>query len=160
MVPVIRISEDTWERMKQHARPFEDSPEDIVKLGLDALDQLTGRSARPVSERPKGGGRPRKEAAGTKLPQKEFRNPILRALYELGGAGGLSEVREKILPRIQNRLSEVDYATVSTGEPRWWNAACWERSEMVKDGLLRDDSPRGRWELSETGKRVASRLPG
>ena len=38
MMPVVRISDMTWERMKAHARPFEDSPEDIIKLALDALE--------------------------------------------------------------------------------------------------------------------------
>ena len=158
MMPVIRISETTWERLKQHARPFEDSPEDIVKLGLDALDKLAGHSPKPVEKPLREAGRPRKDATGVKLPQKEFRKPLLQLLHQLGGSAGLGELREKLLPRVQSRLSEADYATVSTGEPRWWNATCWERSEMVKDGLLRADSPRGRWELSEGGRRDAIRL--
>ena len=41
MMPVIRLSEATWERLKAHARPFEDKPEDIVNLALDALDEKT-----------------------------------------------------------------------------------------------------------------------
>ncbi|HYI63895.1 MAG TPA: winged helix-turn-helix domain-containing protein [Allosphingosinicella sp.] len=158
MMPVIRISDLTWERMKQHARPFEDSPEDIVKLGLDALDKLAGRSITPVDRSVRTIGRPSKGSAGVKLPQKEFREPLLLLLYELGGSAGLAELREGLLPRMQSRLGEADYSIVSTGEPRWWNATCWERSDMVKEGLLRGDSPRGRWELSEDGRRAAARL--
>jgi len=102
--------------------------------------------------------RPTDEADGAKLPQKEFREPLLQMLYELGGSAGLAELREGLLPRMQSRLGEADYSIVSTGEPRWWNATCWERSDMVKEGLLRGDSPRGRWELSEDGRRAAARL--
>jgi hypothetical protein len=29
----------------------------------------------------------------------------------------------------------------------WQNNACWERLKMRQDGLLRDDSPSGIWEL-------------
>ena len=158
MMPVIRISESTWERMKRYARPFEDSPEDIVKLGLDALDKQAGRSQAPAARLPKVTGRPRKGATGVKLPQKAFRDPLLRLLYELGGSGGLRELQEKLLPLVRDRLGEADFAIVSTGEPRWWNATCWERSELVKEGLLRADSPRGRWELSDKGRLAAAQL--
>ena len=30
MMPVIRISEKTWERLKSYARPLEDSADDVV----------------------------------------------------------------------------------------------------------------------------------
>ena len=44
-----------------------------------------------------------------------------------------------------------DLEHVSTGEERWWNATCWERSNLVKEEYLRDHSPRGTWELSASG---------
>jgi hypothetical protein len=37
--------------------------------------------------------------------------------------------------------------------PRWKNAAQWARNSMVKEGFLRNDSPRGAWQISEAGKR-------
>jgi len=41
--------------------------------------------------------------------------------------------------------------------PRWRNAACWARSAMVNEGLLKSDSPRGVWEISAEGrKRLAA----
>jgi hypothetical protein len=146
MMPVIRISDATWERMKLHARPLEDTPDDIVRRALDALE---GRIAKP--EPKKTIGRPAKSAAGKKLPQKEFREPLLRTLGAIGGGGTVDEIRKALYPRIRDRLADADYARVTTGEERWWNAACWERSELVKDGLFRSDSPRGYWELSDEG---------
>ncbi|QJF50690.1 winged helix-turn-helix domain-containing protein [Roseobacter ponti] len=53
---------------------------------------------------------------------------------------------------MKDRLTEDDFEPVSTGEERWWNATCWERSDLVKEGLFRDDSPRGVWELSDEGR--------
>jgi len=32
MMPTIRISDQTYERLKQHVRPFEDKPEDIIVM--------------------------------------------------------------------------------------------------------------------------------
>ena len=152
MMPVIRISDATWERMKLHARPLEDTPDDIVRRALDALE---GAPAKP--EPKKVIGRPVKSAVGKKLPQKEFREPLLRTLDAMGGGGTVDEIRKALYPRIRDRLTDADYTRVTTGEERWWNAACWERSELVKDGLFRSDSSRGYWELSDEGhKRLRS----
>lgn len=153
-MPVIRITDATWERMKRHARPLEDTPDDIVRLALDALEGVTSKEKKG---RP-GIGRPSKAHAGRKLPQKEFRSPLLLTLSDLGGGGSLDEVRKNIYPRIEGKLGQEDHAIVATGEARWWNAVCWERSELVKEGYLRSDSPRGRWELSDEGRRKAKAL--
>lgn len=153
MMPVIRIADATWERMKRHARPLEDTPDDIVRRALDALEGTASENKRVASI-----GRPKKAQAGQKLPQKEFRSPLLLTLYSLGGDGSLDEVREAIYPRLEARLGEADYGIVATGEPRWWNATCWERSDLVKEGYLRSDSARGRWELSDEGRRKAKSL--
>jgi len=147
MMPVIRITEKTWERMKKYARPLEDSADDVVNLALDALD---GRGDAP---RPAAVSKPKAARRGNKLPQKEFRQPLLETLRDLGGKSAVKIIREKMEPKVAPRLSEADYAPVSTGEPRWWNAVCWERHDLVREGLLKDDSERGVWELSERGRR-------
>ena len=70
----------------------------------------------------------------------------------------MDDVREAIYPRVEAKLTSADHKIVATGEPRWWNATCWERSELVKEGYLRSDSARGRWELSEEGLRKVKTL--
>lgn len=149
MMPVIRVSDAIWERLKAHARPFEDKPEDIVKLALDALDEKTGRGApRTPTATPRSGD----AVGGKKLPQKEFRIPLMKTLLELGGSAEVSEIREAMKRRMAPMLSEADYQPVSSGEERWWNAICWERADLVREGLFLDYSERGVWELSEKGK--------
>jgi restriction endonuclease Mrr len=54
--------------------------------------------------------------------------------------------------KMAQRLSEVDLALVSSGDPRWWNAVCWERSNCVKEGLMRRDTERGTWAVSDKGR--------
>ena len=49
------------------------------------------------------------------------------------------------------RLLPVDLEPVKSGQPRWWNLVCFERNALKEEGYLRDDSPRGVWELSEKG---------
>jgi hypothetical protein len=153
MMPVIRISDETWERLKAYARPLEDSAEDVVRLALDALDKQHGRSTKTERSKPAMKATTRRQRSnGEKLPQKEFRRPLLDVLREKGGKARVKEIRELLEPRMAPRLSSADYEQVSSGDPRWWNAVCWERNDLVKEGLLRGDSERGIWELSARGR--------
>ncbi len=154
-MPVIRISEGTWEKLKTHATPLEDTPDDVINRALDAL--TAAKPGSPIAQSSPETG-PRKVARqtprgrrGTKLPQKEFRLPLLEAIYELGGHAQTSRLREVMEKRMAPRLSDSDYELVSSGDPRWWNAVCWERNNLVNEGLFRRNSERGVWELSEKG---------
>ena len=48
-------------------------------------------------------------------------------------------------------LRPGDRELVSTGEERWWNTTCWERSALMKESYLRADSPRDIWTPSSEG---------
>ncbi len=152
-MPVIRISDATWERLKVYARPLEDTPEDVVRLALDALDAARGKKTAPAAKAPAV-----VRTKGKKLPQRHFREPLMLVLLELGGSAYSKEIREKLEPRVMPLLGAGDLAPVSTGEPRWWNAVCWERNDLVKEGLFRSDSDRGIWELSDQGRAAAKML--
>lgn len=153
MMPVIRVSDSTWDRMKTFARPLEDTADDIVSRALDALEGI--KATPKVSKAP---GRPSKDREGEKLPQKEFRIPLLIALHELGGKASKHDASKAVFPKVKERLKPADHVLLSTGEFRWENAIAWERSELVKEGYLRNDSPRGTWELTDRGRTEASSL--
>jgi hypothetical protein len=152
MAPVIRISDDTYAHMQRHARPFEDSPDSVIAKALAALDMMTGEP--PPAPRTQS----TKKADGPKLPQKDFRVPLLLTLLKVGGSAAAKDVRSMMEPMMAAYLNDGDYESVSTGDPRWWNAVCWERNDLVKEGLMRDDSTRGVWEISENGKNLAASL--
>jgi len=143
MMPVVRISDATWDRLKNHARPFEDSPEDIIKLALDALEGGTpvAVAAEPIKRR----------RSADKTPQREFREPLMQLLKSMGGAASVGDIRLKLEPLLKSRLKAGDLEPVSNGDPRWWNAVCWERADLVRDGLFHRSSPRGVWELTNKG---------
>lgn len=155
-MPVIRISEQTMERLKKWAEPLEDTTESAFVKALNAAEETLKRQRdgaiqkKPVPVRP-----PRPRASRDKLPQKEFHRPLLEILHEMDGKARVDEVRRVLKKRIAPRLRPGDYDLVSTGEPRWWNAACWARNDLKRNGYLRQDSPRGLWELSENGIRQA-----
>jgi hypothetical protein len=153
LMPVIRISDATYAALQRHAKPFEDSPESIIVKALKALDAEQGIKPKPFVIKP-----PPKKNGGTKLPQKEFRLPLLITLLELGGTAPVKLVHEKIEPLLAARLNAADYEKVSSGELRWWNAVCWERNQLVKEGLMKDGSDRGVWEIGEGGKKLETTL--
>lgn len=152
MMPVIRVSVETYARLKKYAQPFEDTPESVITKALTALEMIDGAA----SPAPLASTAQRTDAP--KLPQKEFRYPLLMTLLKFGGKAQAKDVRSVLGPIMTPKLSEGDYESVSTGDPRWWNATCWERSDLVKDGLMRDDSERGVWEISEAGKNLEASL--
>lgn len=91
---------------------------------------------------------------GQRTQQVKYRIPILQALEELGGNGYVNEVLDFVYKKMKNFLVPVDLEEIpSVRQKRWRNTAMWERSHMVKDGLLKSDSPRGIWEISEKGKK-------
>jgi hypothetical protein len=140
-------------RLKSHARPLEDSVDDVVTVALDALDQLRG--VKPSkAEKPA----PTSKKKGDKLPQREFRIPLLESLIHLGNEAPAKNVRELMEKKMAPRLSAADYEKVSTGDPRWWNAICWERNDMVKEGLMRSDTERGVWGISANGSMVLMKI--
>ena len=142
----VEISQRTWDRLTVHARPLEDRAEDVISRALSALErEVQARATRPKETKPP------KATTRDKLPQKFFRSPLLAALLECGGSAALQELKPLVEARVKEHLRNGDLEKVSTGDVRWWNAVCWERSYMVKDGLLKNDSPWGVWELSDVG---------
>ncbi len=91
---------------------------------------------------------------GLRTPGEAYYQPILKALNELGGSARMSDVLERLEQSMKGVLTQVDYeALVSDTEMlRWRNTAQWARYTMVKEGLLKSNSPRGIWEITEAGR--------
>ena len=92
-----------------------------------------------------------------RTPEKLYYRPILESLKDLGGSASKSEVLGRVFQRMKNTLKEVDFETLPSGEVRWRNTAAWARNTLVKRGLLRSDSRRGVWAISDSGIRFLAR---
>jgi hypothetical protein len=92
---------------------------------------------------------------GERKPQEAFRLPILRALVALGGEGRRSVVLDSVYQEMKSRLKPADLKPLPSvpKTPRWRNTAQWARQSMVNEGLLRSDSPRGTWAITEEGRK-------
>ena len=154
-MPVIRITDATWDRLKRWAIPLEDSPEDALRKVLEAAEEHL--KCRQTA----GGGhrhrsitvlKRKKLRKGLKTPQQAYRQPILEALSELGGSAYVGDVLQMVEKKMKPVLNEIDYQKLPSGvDIRWHNTAMWERFKLVKEGLLKSESPNGIWELSDKG---------
>ena len=156
MVPVIRISDSTWERLKGRAIPLEDTPDDVIRklLDLDDRHQETLQSPTPSTTKVPsiGGPTTKRLPKGIRLPIGEYLNPVLEALYELGGRARVNEVLNVVEGKLRPILPAIDYEPLpSGGDIRWRNRAQWARKRLITDGLLKADAERGFWELSARG---------
>lgn len=104
----------------------------------------------------------RKLQHGLRTPESAFRIPILKILVELDGKGTTKEILAKVERSMKYVLNDYDYMPLSANPhtPRWRNTAQWSRVIMVKDGLLRNDSPRGVWEITDKGRKYLEETIG
>jgi hypothetical protein len=98
------------------------------------------------------GDRRTKLKRGLRTPETAFYAPILQALNELGGTARTIDVVKRVGDLMASVLSGDDRGPLqSTGLPRWENTTQFARYSMVRSGLLKSDSPRGTWAISEKG---------
>ena len=93
---------------------------------------------------------------GLRTREEAYFKPILQTLVELGGSAKMGDTLVRVEKRMKGTLKDVDYDPLASDPemPRWRNTAQWARNSMVKTGLLKADSPRGIWEISDDGRRV------
>lgn len=103
----------------------------------------------------KGKGKTKPLPRGQRTPEKAFRIPILRALVAMGGEGKIAAVLERVYQEMKPHLKPIDLKPLPSDAktPRWRNTAQWARNSMVREGLLRNDSPRGVWAITERGRK-------
>jgi len=99
---------------------------------------------------------------GTVTPQSTYEDFLLEALcFELGWSATKADATVATIDRMKRLgiLKEIDFERVSTGETRAVNGIAWARQHLKVKGLIRDDSPRGVWELTEEGRQAAEEMP-
>ena len=141
----IEIQDDLYEKLEELAIPFKETTPNIVLnriishyLSCDKRNDLAGDKPRRRFVTRKYG----------KLQHEHYRIPIIEALQASGGRGISSEIIEIVFAKVKDKLNEIDYTKTSTGIIRWQNTLRCQRNQMVKEGILKSDSPRGIWELN------------
>ena len=93
---------------------------------------------------------------GVRTPESAYYRPILQVLDQMGGSGKVADVLERVGKLMKPVLKKVDYDPLASDpdNPRWRNSAQWARNSMIHEGLLKDNSPRGVWEISAKGRKT------
>jgi restriction system protein len=125
---------------------------DIAVVGDSQEDEETRAERRNL-------GKLRK---GMRTPTEAYYQPILQALDEMGGSGQTADVLDRVGQIMKGVLKDVDYQPLASSPDnlRWRNAAQWARNSMVQDGLLKSDSPRGVWEITDKGREMLRNANG
>jgi len=97
---------------------------------------------------------------GICTPEEAYKLPILKALDELGGSARTKDALARVKKLMKEVLNKTDYLEYKykniTGvytvvEPCWQKRTKWVRYKLMKEGLVKSDSRRGVWEISEAG---------
>lgn len=149
-MPSIEIDNDVFELVKAEAEPFVDTPNSVLRrlLGLEG------------GAPPKGGtttGKADRAPLGSLLPESAYELPILQVLAERGGSAPAREVTKAVGEILAEELTELDRAHLNSGDIRWENRVAFTRLTLRKAGLLKPDSPRGVWELTDKGREAAKK---
>ena len=119
----------------------------------DVLDMIQSTIGQPQEEKIKKNVAPhshRQSVIGQlTTPRSTLRAYIIQALKEFGGSARSSEIMERIRGMLENRLTSRDMEVRNNGRIVWQHNTHWERQIMVNEGILRNDSQRGYWELAE-----------
>lgn len=96
------------------------------------------------------------ENGGEFTPVFAYWRPILETLVAMGGRGKRGEVVNAVGEKMKEMLKPADYGKLpKSGWVRWRNRVAWQASNMrqPEQGLIKDDSPRGIWEITDAGRK-------
>jgi hypothetical protein len=173
MTSTIEIDDDLFELLKQHAEPFVDTPNDVLRRLLGDLSgstqakqvASTGR-ALPAAGAParrrsakgqkdnarKGSVKRRRAPSNALLSEKAYELPLLDVLDKAGGRLPTREAVAAVGERVADQLMPMDHDVMDQGQERWEMRVQFTRLRLVEAALLEKKSPRGVWEISDAGR--------
>ncbi|HQY92750.1 MAG: winged helix-turn-helix domain-containing protein [Caldilinea sp.] len=79
---------------------------------------------------------------------------MLEILVKQGGSSDANVVLDLLYAKMAPVLNDYDHTPLASDgiTPRWRNTAQWARNSLREQGLIRPDSPRGVWIISEAGR--------
>jgi predicted CopG family antitoxin len=159
----IEIDDEVYRALLRLAESFEDTPNSILRrllrlnkislvdekeeeTALEEMRKIVGIKDTSISKF--------KGVKGKITHVKDYYIPILESLMELGGCAKAYDVLERVREKMIDVLTEMDLELLPSGNDlRWRNKAQWARFLMIKEGLLKNNSPKGVWEITEYGKK-------
>ena len=141
LVAAVSVQSDASHTLNMLADEFDNILKDLRKGQI-------GQSQDAGVLKPRG-----KRSRSPKTNKKMIREYIINALKKFKGRAPVSEIIEEIGRQMDGKFLPGDTEwREATAQYIWQNNAKWERFRMTKEGILRSDSPRGIWELTEEHK--------
>lgn len=141
----VKESIDLMEALVEYKERLQELKADYPKPGQKGRGKRSQRRRKGTERLP----------AGQSTPSSAFFNDILSILRDEGGMASPALVIPQIESRMKDLLKEEDFERVqSSNKPRWIIAVRKARGELIEQGLLKENSPRGMWELSDKGWQV------
>jgi hypothetical protein len=152
----VEVDTEVYAEIQKLAKPLEDTVNSVLRRVFN-LEGGVPRGASALAL--VATGQPRRRASfGELLSEKEYELPILESIEQMGGSAPARKVVEAVGEKLQDRLTDMDREPLPSGsEIRWHNRAAFTRLRLVERGLLKSDSPRGRWEITSEGRELLKR---
>jgi hypothetical protein len=156
------MSQQLQELRGQYASDLANAEEEARKLQakitdwrakISAIDTLTGV---PETDTEVEGAveEETSEEGGVFTPVQAYWKPILQVLVEMGGRGKRQRVIDSVGAKMKSILTPADFGNLpKSGRTRWSNRVVWQASEMRAQGLIKNNSPRGLWEITDAGRK-------
>jgi hypothetical protein len=97
------------------------------------------------------------------MKREHYKNFILKTLLDTGGSMERQDVIRKFEDKFLYGDGRIYLRTEELGDrgsdTHWGNELSWARNELKDEGLLKNNSPNGLWELSRKGERAVQELP-
>jgi hypothetical protein len=160
MMPVIRISDDVMDMLKNFAIPLEDTPDSVLRRILNDYTKIKKTEPRenpiPVQRMVEHlRVNPRTATSSVKFPRRNverYARWIIAALTNLGGNAKAEEVISYIEKVFDREFTAKEQESIPSGDIRWFKKVHWARYDMARGGLLNENAAHGIWELTEKGK--------
>ena len=157
MMATIRIDDEVYESLKKRAEAFVDSPNSVLRRLLELDAPATDPESPALQFEIRKRTKAIRARSGELLDRHEYDLPILAVLDRRGGSAHAPDVVEEGGTLIADKLTDKDKETNKSGVVRWKNRVMWRRFNLVQMGLLKDDSQRGIWEISDAGRTTLGR---
>lgn len=94
-----------------------------------------------------------RRSALQRTPQTILRELIIETIKGMGGSGIKNEIVKIVGEKLEGKLLPGDLEwRETTNNYVWQNNITWERLRMIKDGVMKSDTPIGVWELEQDYK--------
>ena len=126
-----------------------DHAEDTLRFLAQQIKQILTDIGYPLTSTDKKRKYRGRISKDPKTEQPVLREYIIKGLKAHGGTARVNKVLDWMEQKLNDKLTPRDMQLRKSGRLVWKNNACWERFQMVKKGILKNDSLKGIWELSE-----------